>query len=111
MLLTLFYTGTSTLATGLPLKFTLSYDSGFTGDIQGALTGVQVLNSGANYSSFETPSVIISGNGSGAIASSLINSQGAFSGINIINGGSGYNSSTEILISSGVNSVNIINAG
>lgn len=105
------YTGTSTLATGLPLKFTLSYDSGFTGDVQGALTGVQVLNSGENYSSFETPSVIISGNGSGAIASSFISPQGDFSGINIINGGSGYNSSTEILISSGVNSVNIINAG
>ena len=105
------YTGTSSLATGLPLKFTLSYESGFTGDIEGALTGVEILSSGVNYSSIEPPIVLVSGSGSGAVVSGQVNSFGQLSGFDIVNGGSGYDSSTEILILSGVNSVDITNGG
>lgn len=105
------FTGSPFYASGLPLNATLSYLSGFTGDITGALTGIKILTSGENYSSTSLPDIVISGNGENALATGLVSSEGALTGISVAVGGSGYSSSPTILIYSGVTSVDIVNAG
>tara|TARA_Y100000361_G_C11150412_1_gene340676 strand:+ start:28 stop:1860 length:1833 start_codon:yes stop_codon:yes gene_type:complete len=105
------FTGAPSYATGLPINIELSYSGGFTGQITGALTGVQVLTSGVNYSSNFLPEIEISGDGQNAFVTGLVASNGSLRGIDIFLGGSGYSEAPSILIYSGVNSVSINNSG
>ena len=54
----------------------------------GAVTSVNILNSGSGY--LAEPLVIIVGAGTGASAVATINSSGAVTNIDVINGGAGY---------------------
>ena len=101
------FTGDPTFATGLSLNVSLSYLEGFTGEITGALTGVNVLTSGENYSAFSLPDIVVSGNGQDAVLSGSV-SGGGLTGINVVHGGSGYGSSPSILIYSGVTAVQVV---
>ena len=83
-------TGGYSYETGLPINVSLEYSEGYTGQITGSITGVQMLETGANYFNY-TPHVIVSGNGSGATAYSTLIPGGAVS-VNISGGGSGYSS-------------------
>ena len=68
----------------------LSYYGGYTGIIEKAVTGVSVFNSGSGYK--YPPSLIISGDGTGAAVSLYNSKEGYITGIKLENCGSGYNS-------------------
>ena len=105
------FTGDPVYATGLPINVKLSYLSGFTGEITGALTGVDILTSGTNYSDTFLPDIVVSGDGQGAIVTGHVAANGSLTGVSVFIGGSGYSEPPEILIYSGVNSVQIDNGG
>lgn len=66
--------------------------------IDGAIHRVEVTNKGANYSSTTPPTVIITGDGSGATATAQVNpDDGSISKIVILNPGSGYSYATVTL--------------
>ena len=105
------FTGAPTYATGLPINISLSYFSGYTGQITGALTGVSMIETGQNYSLAFPPKIIVTGDGQNAEVSGLISPQGTITGMNIANGGSGYSTPPTILIYSGVSSVAVTSGG
>jgi hypothetical protein len=105
------FTGSPIYATGLPINVKLSYSGGFTGQITGALTGVQILDSGVNYSNIFPPEIIVSGNGQNAIVTGVVATNGSLTGVNVLIGGSGYSQNPTILIYSGVNSVTVNDRG
>jgi hypothetical protein len=63
--------------------------------VNGALSHILVTQSSAGYTS--APIITITGNGTGATATSTINVNGAVSGINLTNAGSGYTYATVVI--------------
>lgn len=78
-------------------------------DNQGySIVSINLINPGSGYTT--TPSVLISGNGSGAVAKAYI-SNGVVSGVVVLNGGSGYTVTPTIsLVGGNTNSSNIAKA-
>ena len=107
------FTGDPIYATGLPLNVSLSYYSGHTGVIEGALTGVYVEEYGEGYSSNSPPEIVISGGGgTGATVTGVVGMGGQLTEIRVLNGGSGYVSGDPtILIYSGVIGVQVVEGG
>lgn len=107
----LLFTGSPFYASGLPISASLSYYTGYTGEITGALTGVTILESGQNYSPINIPPIIVTGDGVGAEVTGVVSPQGHLSDIKIINGGSGYTTAPTFLIYSGVSAVTVLGGG
>ncbi len=107
------FTGAPIYGTGLPLNVSLSYYSGHTGVIEGALTGVYVEEHGSGYSPNSPPEIVISGGGgTGATVTGVVSPSGGLTGIRVLNGGSGYVSGDPtILIYSGVIGVQVVEGG
>ena len=105
------FTGDPIYATGLSLQAVLTYSGGFTGQITGALTGVNILTSGTNYSNIFLPDIVVSGDGENATVTGLVAENGALTGIRVVEGGSGYSEPPNIIIYSGVSSISIDNSG
>jgi hypothetical protein len=107
------FTGSPIYGTGLPLNVSLSYYSGHTGVIEGALTGVYMEEHGSGYSSNSPPEIVISGGGgTGATVTGVVSPSGGLTGIRVLNGGSGYVSGDPtILIYSGVIGVQVVGGG
>ena len=107
------FTGDPIYGTGLPLNVSLSYYSGHTGVIEGALTGVYMEEHGSGYSSNSPPEIVISGGGgTGATVTGIVSPLGGLTGIRVLNGGSGYVSGDPtILIYSGVIGVQVVEGG
>ena len=107
------FTGAPIYGTGLPLNVSLSYYSGHTGVIEGALTGVYMEEYGSSYSSDSLPEIVISGGGgTGATVTGVVSPSGGLTGIRVLDGGSGYvGGGPTILIYSGVIGVQVVNGG
>ncbi len=79
--------------------------------ITGALTGVNILTSGTNYSNIFLPDIVVSGDGENATVTGLVADNGTLTGIKVVEGGSGYSQPPNIIIYSGVSSISIDNSG
>ena len=66
--------------------------------IDGAITGINIVNPGNGY--VIAPFITIAGSGEGAIVKATINAVGQITGATVINGGMGYDSNTQCLIRS-----------
>lgn len=98
--------------TGLAQFATLSYESGFTGIISGAITGSTLTSDGSGY---HTAAVVIvsgiNGIGSGASALGLIDGVGNVTGFSIFNIGSGYVQNPQFIVRASVAGLTITSGG
>lgn len=82
------YTVPGTIAETGEFNVSLSYNSGYTGTISGAVTGVNIINGGSGY--YDPPSIRISGAHSEASVSFSVDSSGKVTGATLNDCGSGY---------------------